>query len=105
MKYKSSDDELQVLDADDEREEPSQETVKSKVVKHTTSREQYSKITEGGFKLVAHSGMQSRTFPNSSLKPKHHASQHSRNNRFCSVFVSNLTKNTTYIYIYIYILQ
>ena len=33
VKSESSDDELQVLDADDEREEPSQETVKPKVVK------------------------------------------------------------------------
>ena len=94
VKSESSDDELQVLDADDEREEPSQETVKPKVVKHTTSREHYSKMTEGGFKLVTNSGKQSRTFTNSSLKHKHHVSQHGKNNKFCSVFVSNLTTNT-----------
>ena len=82
------------MDADDEREEPSQETVKPKVVKHTTSREHYSKMTEGGFKLVTNSGKQSRTFTNSSLKHKHHVSQHGKNNKFCSVFVSNLTTNT-----------
>ena len=94
VKSESSDNDLQVLDADDEREEPSQETVNPKVVKHTTSREHYSKMTEGGFKLVVNSGEQSRIFTNSSLKPRHHTSQHDKNNKFCSVFVSNLTTNT-----------
>ena len=93
VKSESSDND-QVLDADDEREEPSQETVNPKVVKHTTSRKHYSKMTEGGFKLVVNSGEQSRIFTNSSLKPKHHVSQHGKNNTFCSVFVSNLTTNT-----------
>ena len=51
-------------------------------------------IAEGEFKLVVNSDKQSGTFTNSSLKPRHHASQRGKNNNFCSVFVSNLTTNT-----------
>ena len=59
-----------------------------------TVRDHESKMTEGGFKLVWNSGKSSRTFTNSSLKHQQQAPQHGRSNKYCSVFVSNLTTDT-----------
>ena len=90
----TSDDKLLVLDADDEQEEPAPVLTKQKVVKQRTVRDHESKMTEGGFKLVGNSGKSSRTFTNSSLKHQQQAPQHGRSNKYCSVFVSNLTTDT-----------
>ena len=50
----ASDDELLILDADDEQEEPAPVLTIQKVVKQRTVRDHHdqSKMTEGGFKLV-----------------------------------------------------
>ena len=74
-------DELLVLDADDEQEEPAPVLTKQKVVKQRTVRDHESKMTEGGFKLVGNSGKSSRTFTNSSLKHQQQAPQHGRSNK------------------------
>ena len=51
-------------------------------------------MTDDGFKLVGDTGKPSRTFTSSHLKPKHHAHHRGESNKYCSVFVSNLTTDT-----------
>ena len=94
VKSESSDDELLVLDADDKQEEPEQEPNQPKVKWSAVSRDYHSNMTDGGFKLVGKIGKPSRTFTNSSLKPQHHARHRGESNKYCSVFVSNLTTDT-----------
>ena len=97
----SSDDDDISFEADDEREEPEQELIEPKFNRPTTSHDHQTKMTEGGFKLVCKSGKSSRTFTNSSLRFNQQAdgslktvNRHDRSNKFCSVFVSNLTTET-----------
>ena len=94
LKSESSDDELLVLDADDEQEEPEQEPNQPMVKWSAASRDYHSNMTDGGFKLVGKTGKPSRTFTKSSLKAKHHARHRGKSNKYCSVFVSNLTTET-----------
>ena len=78
-----------------------QELIEPKFNRPTTSHDHQTKMTEGGFKLVCKSGKSSRTFTNSSLRFNQQAdgslktvNRHDRSNKFCSVFVSNLTTET-----------
>ena len=81
VKSESSDNELLVLDADDEQEEPEQEPKQPKIKWTAASRDYHSNMTDGGFKLVGKTGKPSRTFTNSSLKSKHHARHRGESNK------------------------
>ena len=60
----SSDDDDISFEADDEREKPEQELTEPKFNRPTTSHDNQTKMTEGGFKLVC----RSRTFTSSSSR-------------------------------------